>query len=301
MARQLFDISTKLRLKYVHDAVEELGRGGVQDIWKRVAAKMNVSNSDPSTKRTIYRDLKTLADAGEIGVDQFLPNGTKIETVEDEDSTKNTRVEYFSLKRKTAILGERLLHNLNGEFFVPDRALVEWRIQELANGLPVNTFCILLPNQQGSWIVLSVSLACRPLSLVIARESDTTKASDHYAELTAKYGRRISLLALDHASISRFIPQARSGHLKIDLESDGTHVQIQDLGSTSGTRASPLPSQTLKNLIDTQSSSKTLSTNSLDMSGTAAVTISTTPTALPTPSLLHLGPYCLLVSVNAKG
>jgi hypothetical protein len=167
MPKQPFDKPHKLRLNYVWQAIEQLGRAGTTEICANVAAKMGVSEVDASFKRNIYRDLKQLVDASEVYVEHFTADGKKVQSEEELESISNFRSEYFSAEKPSEVLGGGLLRDVGAELYTPDNKIVRWRIVATANGLPSGTVSILLPNSQGQWIALSADIEQRPIQLVV--------------------------------------------------------------------------------------------------------------------------------------
>ncbi len=228
MPQQPFDKPQKLRLNYVWQAVEQLGRASAQEVCRRVAEKMNMVEFADSLKRTIYRDLKSLVDAGEIGVAHFRAAVQLIELDETEEPAANFRAEYFSLKAQVDLLGAEQLGEFGAKIYAPDRNVVQWRVHSASEGLPKKAFTILIPNLSGRWLALSAALEQRPMRVVVARTA---------------------LLLLKFNSISRISSGVRDGHLLIEIGRDTDQIEISDLGSTSGTLVNPAREEALQQLL----------------------------------------------------
>ena len=99
-------IVRKQRLLYIRQAVEQAGRTTAQYIFNCVCSLTTNGAQNKNLKRYIYRDLKKLVDAGEIGVDYFLPNGKLLKPGEESAYTY-FRCEYFSLVERNFIVEKK--------------------------------------------------------------------------------------------------------------------------------------------------------------------------------------------------
>lgn len=82
------------RMILVLESLKAMGRGTAEEVLKKVARQAHLDSQDKNLKRNIYRDLKDLANRGEIELDYFTPAGEKIEPG-DEEEHKNLRAEYY--------------------------------------------------------------------------------------------------------------------------------------------------------------------------------------------------------------
>jgi len=294
MSQSPSDKSHKLRLTYVWQAVEKLGRASAQEICALVASKMGEAEVSAAFKRNIYRDLNSLVEAGELGVDHFLPDGSKFEPGADGELASNFRAEYFSHAKDTALLAGGALRALGAEFYVPAKALVTWKAAPPDSQLPEASFSILLPLPEGGWLGLSAPVADRPFQVILARNDASFKGGAQFEEVQKKYGTRSALLRVNSKVVSRGVPGGRSGHLSVGLNAEGNKILIEDLGSSVGTLVSPIRQDLLNALIQSHSNQKTSAV--LNLESLSRYPFKAVDGAVESPTLVMAGTYFFIVA-----
>jgi hypothetical protein len=291
MPKQSADTPHKMRLNYVWQAVEQLGRASPAEVCERVAAKMS-AESGPAFKRNIYRDLQQLADAGEIGVDYVRPDGSCVEN-QSETAGGNFRAEYYSLKHNRNLVGEGQLREFGAHLYAPDRAIVDWRASAAA--MPAaGRISILLPNPLGQWVSVSAGREQRPLKLAIARFEDEKKSAEQFTHAAAQLGQRAALLLVESDSVSRVASNGRAGHLLIEVN-ENNQILASDLGSSAGSMAAPVSREVVGDILGSQNSALTGKGISLQSLTRFKFQKIESRSPVQSPAILMAGTYYLIV------
>jgi len=227
------EIPKGMRILYVWQAVRRSSRATPEDVLRTVAMKIGLDAKDKNLKRNIYRDLRELALRGDLNVDYFTPEGVLID-IDNEDSHKNFRAEYYVPGGEGHILGGGLLSKANVKFFPQRKDLVNWVVTRPESGLRPNQFHILIVQNQDISLAISASADERPYKVLIARWTDNPNFTPKMEEIEREFGIRTSVLLLDSKTVSRHVGKEKWGHCILEWK-EATTVLVTDLNSKQGT------------------------------------------------------------------
>lgn len=298
MPKQPFDVPKTLRAIYVWEAVKSLGRGSPESVFKIVSQKLGADPQDANFRRTIYRDLKALADAGDLGVDFFTPDGVKLDA-DQLDEAKNLRAEYYMLSGEGLIQGGSLLEQAGGQLLLPDKCLVNWRAMDLANGSIPNAFSFVFEAGSGHHLSLNCKLDERPLKLLVARNLPQERQTfPDSALLGGKFGPRSAMLFMLDSSLSRSSPGGRVAHAMITLGQTVDQIELEDFSSSGGTYYCQAEPSTIETLLAVASSRETIPGSHRPLGRDREWKPVEGQQSVPLPAILKLGSFRCFVGTT---
>lgn len=242
-------LSKSLRVLYVWEAVEQLKVATSLDVLRTIASRIQEDPENPNLKRSIYRDLKQLADSGQIGARYLSSDGTEIEP-EEWDQLKGGRLEYFSRESdaQSDIRGIHFLEEAGGAFIPATRDL-EWQADKF-KALAPKKISLVVKGNGGQFYTLSLPLDMRPARFLVTRVGANRFEHQLLAEEAREQlgPRTASFFAWDK-SVSRHQLGQRLGHAHLAFAANGT-INLSDLKSTTGTAFVQLSAAQLVRFVD---------------------------------------------------
>lgn len=233
----------------VYATLETLGRASPREVALHLAPKLGVESEDAAYLRTLYRDLKELADAGQFQIHYFTPDGREV-APDEGDNGKNLRLEYsVSRAHDESVRGWKVLDDM-GAMLLPAEKNIGWSVS-LPPTIPQNgELRVLFKAHGGAWASLNLALADGPGRVVFARRKngEATERTKVRAELNEDLGRRATALLVADQSVSRWAFPAQRGHAVLTLGSNFA-LTLTDQKSKSGTWWSPVDAKTVEEFL----------------------------------------------------
>jgi hypothetical protein len=249
MPKQPGDVSKAGRVLLALGAVKSRGRASPDDVLKIVAQRLNVAASDKNLRRNIYRDLKSLAEEGRLGVQYFTPDGSPIEP-DSEGSFGNIRVEYFIPEDEGRIPGHRVLTDRGGVFRQSSQRKLSWRMSQLSDAKESrNEIRFVFDTGDHTLLCLGLPMDELPVKLLIARDPGAEVRNRLSKRIQDELGPRHGALYLNKRTISRPDENGKLGHAIIELADSGESIVVHDLGSSSGTYTSALNQESVAKIL----------------------------------------------------
>ena len=229
-------VSKNQRRIEVFQAIQKLKRARPADIIKMVAPKLGADIDNQAFKRAIHRDLKTMLDAYQLGVDYYTPAGELIEPG-DEANHANLRVEYFIPSYTEAnVDGVQRLIDRGGELFAAPSLEPCLHFCEKIDDIPANSYSLSLSFLTASDLHLWLPKEDRPLKFLFARLPKKLEQSIDKMKVLSSLPKRTALILLPHKNISRLKESGDKGHCLLEFETDENKISIYDHESTIGTQ-----------------------------------------------------------------
>jgi hypothetical protein len=229
------------------------GRASPEDISLDLAAAANVDAGDASFKRNVYRDLKELADEGQVQVSYTLPDGSEV-SEDDIDKYKNIRVQYFVASEQSDIRGAKRVAHYGGAFERSTATKLDWSIAEELPAKPSVCFTCLTP--ASTRFTISVGATHLPIILLVSRLPDSDEFRPPFGAIEEKYGYRTAVFYTWENTVSRPVKGTRLCHASVSVRKDLT-VTVTDLGSSTGTFYQPAIEDDVAEFLALKSRGKT--------------------------------------------
>jgi len=297
MARE---ISKNQRMNLVIETIKTLGTGTAGDVHARVAKRQGIDVQDSAFIRSIYRDLKQLADEGRLIADIYAPDGTKIDP-EQAEKAKNIRIEYrLPDSPEEQIPGWKIVRDAGGKL-VPPRRDLKWKASFLNNTSADGNFSLFFRSLNGRWVVIQLALAELPAKILFCREDESDPLTHNYGDLVAEsFGLRTLTVVCADPSVSRGKESKRLGHAILTIDRDA-NIHLQDLGSKTGTYFAECPQELLVEVFKVPTSGMTMPafTNPFELP-VDWTTVEETDVTVPQSAILRLGSYRIAILKKTK-
>ncbi|MCB0361982.1 MAG: FHA domain-containing protein [Bdellovibrionales bacterium] len=221
--------SKRQRILKIIKIVNSLGRAQPQDVVSRYVVASQIE--EKKIKRTIYRDLKELADGAEIDVQYFLPNGTEI-SVDDLEKFKNIRIYYSTKGVEAKVIGSGLIESIGGRIYLPPQSLSSWRVSESYALKEMLWLTLITPFSK--LLHLGHQREGLPTTMLISRNEEIELKSLELSRIQERFGYRSAIFFCWDKFISRMGHGERLCHCALRFHRD-QRMEIIDDGSTSGT------------------------------------------------------------------
>lgn len=288
------------RLLCILEAVEQLRIATPSDILKKLAAQSHESQSEANLKRTIYRDLKHLADHGRLQVRCLNPAGKEL-SPDEWDQHKNVRVEY-SLRASSPgenIPGYGLIADVGGVVIPPAKRAMSWKFSELKNADFKCKLTLVFAARAGHLISFQLPIDDLPAKILFSRSGGSSHDLSLYSdEVEEIFGLRTTSFFLWDPSVSRHTLGARSGHAVLSVDAQ-LRMTVEDLNSSQGTAWLPLDQQILDRLVSAQVSPSTEPANLNPLYATQPMnTIGGREVVITSPAVVRFGNFKMIVTAD---
>ena len=216
--------------------MQKVKRARPHDIIQLVARNVGADENDAAFKRAIHRDLKSLLETHEVGVDYFTPAGDPIPPGE-EDKHANIRVEYRLLQQAdTQIRGSQFFTDAGGSILASTEVKESIHFESNPKKIPKGSYHIAVEMGFGSFIHIWFNEDERPLKVVFARLSTQQNYNEIHKKFEAEKPKRTLILIVGNKSVSRLDEENWEGHGYLDFTRDLGKVALHDTGSSKGVR-----------------------------------------------------------------
>lgn len=220
--------SKRHRLTKLIKIVNSLGKALPQEIMMRYKGDELEAGQDDQLKRSIYRDLKELADEGSIEAQYFLPEGKEI-SEEEIEKFRNIRVYYCSKGEIENIPGYNLIAAVGGRILNLQKDSLSWRISESVNSK--NMVWVSFYSPFSKLIHIGLPKECLPATLLVTRfERDILPAD--VRQIEQRFGYKTAIFSCWDQNISRPNATNRVCHCAIQMRRDISVNVIDDQSST---------------------------------------------------------------------
>jgi hypothetical protein len=183
-------ISKRKRLKIITEYLSFKGEKSVDEIQLYVESKIIGPFDSANLKRSIYRDIDSLEQAGQLTKNFYDMKTGKY--IDDPDSKKKYIMKCHSVIDSSFIVGEDLLKDLGINFIPSFNKPEAWKVSIVKDKKQprMDSFCFVFKFKE-KYICIEAEIADAPLSLVISGCSKQKIDSDY---LISRFGNAASLL-----------------------------------------------------------------------------------------------------------
>jgi hypothetical protein len=280
------------------EAIESLGKASPRDIHLRVAARCDVDAHNEAFVRSVYRDLKQLADEGRLHVRAYAPDGTEIEP-EKWDETKNFRLEYSLSEVDSQIAGWKLLDEIGSRVF-PGSKTMGWKVCGAGQAAFTDHVSLLFKGKSSRCSALQLPISQLPAKVLFVRTgeilSDVQALKRQVAEVI---GLKATIFMCSDPTVSRFEPGQRMGHALLTITRTG-ELECKDLGSFNGTFFAPISESEIHELARNESALATQKLRDEPFADLAFSAVSSKATPLSNPTVLRLGSFSIGIVLKGR-
>lgn len=188
------------RIQKILQIVNDLGKALPQEIMNRYYGSDTADDVNESLKRSIYRDLKELADEGSIEAQYFLPNGAEID-LDEIENFKNIRVFYCSNDSQHTTFGQNLIERAGGAFLCSQKSGLKWTISEKMNAQGKIWISFFTPISKR--LHISVAKDNLPVTLLITRAEQHELSAKEVSMIEQRFGYMFAVFSCWDQTVSR--------------------------------------------------------------------------------------------------
>lgn len=290
----------RIRLLYVMEAMDRLKVATPRDILTQLSQQFNLSEEDANFKRSIYRDLKNLAEQGKLHVRTLAADGVELPP-EEWDESKNIRLEYSIHGQESSFVGIGLIEEMGAQIILPQKRKLNFRVSSLHKANLERNLNLIFKGHLGKILTLQLPQEDFPARLLILRSHhEETDHKRFIAEIEERFGFRTAVLFVPDPTVSRYQAGVRAGHALITIDHKRV-LTVSDFASSSGSKWSNLDKSEIEALLNTQQSKSTIapSESPLENEGLVMQDFSNEVT-LSNNTIVNFGKFRILIVISEK-
>lgn len=238
--------SGKTKSQRVHALREVFLRWGKLDkqkIDELVAAHLGVSAQ--IIRKSLYRDLKELVDAGDLVVRYYAPSGEQLMEY-DSEAHSNTRAEWALVGKEFSVVGQSALSEAGCALFPLSRLVRGIEVDVGSVGLKAEAIHLFF-SIKTTFFCVKIAASSLPATVVVSRTPGPFDTKPPILDIESTFGKRTVLLQVPIPGVSGIQSGKRMGHAVLRLKEKAS-LSLNDLGSTNGTRIHSISEQQAETL-----------------------------------------------------